>query len=40
ESRVLPENIDAIRAMMKMAGKEESIRLTDKTLGILQGRLY
>jgi len=40
ESIVLPENIDAIRAMMEMASKEESIKLTDKTLGILQGRLY
>ncbi|MFX0097001.1 MAG: type II glyceraldehyde-3-phosphate dehydrogenase [Candidatus Hodarchaeota archaeon] len=40
ESIVLPENIDAIRAMMEMASKQESIKLTDKTLGILQGRLY
>lgn len=40
ESIVVPENIDAIRAMMKMASKEESIKLTDKMLGILQARLY
>ena len=34
ESDVVPENIDCIRAMMKTATREESIALTNKTLGI------
>ncbi|MCD6383308.1 MAG: type II glyceraldehyde-3-phosphate dehydrogenase [Thermoplasmata archaeon] len=34
ESDVVPENIDAIRSMFEMADKEESIRKTDKTLGV------
>jgi glyceraldehyde-3-phosphate dehydrogenase (NAD(P)) len=35
ESIVIPENIDAIRAMMKITeDPEESIRLTDESLGI------
>ncbi len=32
ESIVAPENIDAIRAMMDMADKEETIKKTDKTM--------
>jgi len=40
ESIVQPENIDAIRAMNNLASKEESIRITDESLGILSGRLY
>ncbi|MBU0953095.1 MAG: type II glyceraldehyde-3-phosphate dehydrogenase [Nanoarchaeota archaeon] len=35
ESIVLPENIDAIRALSGIATKEESMRKTDKSLGIL-----
>ncbi len=34
ESDVVPENIDAIRAMMEMMPKEESIAKTDKALGM------
>ena len=34
EAIVTPENIDAIRAMTGLATKEESIALTNKTLGI------
>lgn len=34
ESIVVPENIDAIRSMMGLAGRQESIRKTDKNLGI------
>ncbi|NAY81557.1 MAG: type II glyceraldehyde-3-phosphate dehydrogenase [Thaumarchaeota archaeon] len=39
ESIVVPENIDAIRAMFGLKEKEESISLTDSTLGLLRGRL-
>ncbi len=34
ESDVIPENIDCIRAMMNTMSKEESIALTNSTLGI------
>ena len=34
EAIVIPENIDAIRAMFNTASKEESMRLTNETLGI------
>jgi glyceraldehyde-3-phosphate dehydrogenase (NAD(P)) len=34
ESIVVPENIDCIRAMLSAAAREESMRLTDKSLGI------
>jgi glyceraldehyde-3-phosphate dehydrogenase (NAD(P)) len=34
ESIVIPENIDAIRAMFELADKEKSIEMTNKTLGI------
>ncbi|MFH1424523.1 MAG: type II glyceraldehyde-3-phosphate dehydrogenase [archaeon] len=34
ESIVIPENVDCIRAMMDTASKEESIKKTDKSLGI------
>ncbi|RLE44841.1 type II glyceraldehyde-3-phosphate dehydrogenase [Candidatus Woesearchaeota archaeon] len=34
EAIVIPENIDAIRAMFNTARKEESMRLTNETLGI------
>jgi glyceraldehyde-3-phosphate dehydrogenase (NAD(P)) len=34
ESIVVPENVDAIRAMTSETGKEESIKMTDSTLGI------
>ncbi|ASI98819.1 phosphorylating glyceraldehyde-3-phosphate dehydrogenase [Thermococcus celer] len=36
ESDVVPENVDAIRAMFEMAGKWESIKKTNKSLGILK----
>ncbi|NJE26805.1 phosphorylating glyceraldehyde-3-phosphate dehydrogenase [Thermococcus sp. MV5] len=36
ESDVVPENIDAIRAMFEMADKWESIKKTNKSLGILK----
>ncbi|WP_456395108.1 phosphorylating glyceraldehyde-3-phosphate dehydrogenase [Thermococcus sp.] len=36
ESDVVPENIDAIRAMFELAEKEESIRKTNESLGILK----
>ncbi|AFK23329.1 phosphorylating glyceraldehyde-3-phosphate dehydrogenase [Pyrococcus sp. ST04] len=36
ESDVIPENIDAIRAMFELADKWESIRKTNKSLGILK----
>ena len=34
ESDVIPENIDAIRAMMGLADQEESIEMTNEALGI------
>ncbi|GAB6148542.1 type II glyceraldehyde-3-phosphate dehydrogenase [Stetteria hydrogenophila] len=34
ESIVIPENIDAVRAIMNMASREESIRKTDESLGL------
>lgn len=34
EAIVVPENIDAIRAMLEMAGKEESIKKTNESLEI------
>ncbi len=34
ESDVVPENIDAVRAMMEMMPKEESMKKTDESLGI------
>jgi glyceraldehyde-3-phosphate dehydrogenase (NAD(P)) len=34
ESDVIPENVDAIRAMTGLASKEESMALTDESLGI------
>ena len=39
ESIVVPENIDAIRAMTGLAGAEESIKITNATLQIMKGRL-
>ena len=40
ESIVVPENIDAIRAAMELAGtSEETIGITDKTLGLMRGRI-
>ncbi|MGH2638316.1 MAG: glyceraldehyde-3-phosphate dehydrogenase, partial [Rhabdochlamydiaceae bacterium] len=35
EAIVTPENIDAIRALLGVKGKQESISLTDKSLGIM-----
>ncbi len=34
ESDVIPENVDAIRAMFELEEKEKSIEMTDKSLGI------
>jgi glyceraldehyde-3-phosphate dehydrogenase (NAD(P)) len=34
ESDVIPENVDAIRAVAGLAGEEESVALTDEALGI------
>ncbi|MDY6788916.1 MAG: type II glyceraldehyde-3-phosphate dehydrogenase [Candidatus Nanohaloarchaea archaeon] len=34
ESIVVPDNIDAVRSMLEMADKEESIRKTDRNLGL------
>jgi glyceraldehyde-3-phosphate dehydrogenase (NAD(P)) len=34
ESDIVPENVDAIRAMFSLAGMEESVRKTDRSLGI------
>jgi glyceraldehyde-3-phosphate dehydrogenase (NAD(P)) len=34
EAIVVPENIDAIRAMFELASKEESIKMTNESLGI------
>ncbi len=40
ESIVVPENIDAIRAVTGLAKKtEDTIRLTDETLGLMKGRI-
>ncbi|MET1101953.1 MAG: type II glyceraldehyde-3-phosphate dehydrogenase [Pyrodictiaceae archaeon] len=39
EAIVIPENIDAIRALMNSASLEETLNITDKSLGILKGRL-
>jgi glyceraldehyde-3-phosphate dehydrogenase (NAD(P)) len=40
ESIVVPENIDAIRAAMRaVKTAEETIEITDKTLGLLHGRI-
>jgi len=40
ESIVVPENIDAIRAVAELASTaEETIAVTDKTLGLLRGRI-
>lgn len=41
ESVVVPENVDAIRAVGGLAGKWESIRKTDKSLGLIShGKVY
>ncbi|RLG86716.1 MAG: glyceraldehyde-3-phosphate dehydrogenase, partial [Thermoprotei archaeon] len=39
ESIVIPENIDAIRALTGLASKWDSIRMTDESLGLLRGEL-
>ncbi|BFH74373.1 phosphorylating glyceraldehyde-3-phosphate dehydrogenase [Sulfurisphaera javensis] len=39
ESIVVPENIDAIRASLGLMDKEESIKVTNDTLGIMKGYL-
>jgi len=39
ESIVVPENIDAIRAAMNAASREETIEATDKALGLLKGTI-
>ena len=41
ESIVIPENIDAIRAMFNLADKWTSIEKTDKALGLItSGKRY
>jgi glyceraldehyde-3-phosphate dehydrogenase (NAD(P)) len=35
EAIVTPENVDAIRAVLDSAGKEESMKMTDQSLKIL-----
>ncbi|MEF8800186.1 MAG: glyceraldehyde-3-phosphate dehydrogenase, partial [Halolamina sp.] len=40
ESDVVPENVDAIRAVTETAGKAESIATTDETLGMGLGRQF
>lgn len=41
ESVVVPENVDAIRAVKGLADKWESIRKTDKSLGLIShGKIY
>ncbi|NMC77177.1 MAG: type II glyceraldehyde-3-phosphate dehydrogenase [Candidatus Methanofastidiosa archaeon] len=35
ESDIVPENVDAIRAMFDLKGKNESIKMTNKAMGIL-----
>ena len=37
ESIVVPENIDAIRAVTKSASRDETIKVTDKSLGLIRG---
>lgn len=39
ESIVVPENIDAIRASLQLMSKEDSIKITNETLGIMRGYL-
>lgn len=39
ESIVVPENIDAIRASLQLMEKDESIKITNETLGIMKGYL-
>lgn len=39
ESIVVPENIDAIRASMGLMSADESIKITNTSLGILKGYL-
>ncbi|BCU71287.1 phosphorylating glyceraldehyde-3-phosphate dehydrogenase [Stygiolobus caldivivus] len=39
ESIVVPENIDAIRAAMNISSKDESIKITNETLGLMKGYL-
>ena len=38
EADVVPENIDAIRAIVNECGREESMSLTDETMGMGLGR--
>ena len=41
ESIVVPENVDAVRAMMGVASKWSSIRRTDESLGlVVEGKVY
>ncbi len=39
ESVVVPENVDAVRAVTGSATREETIKLTDSTLGVMRGWL-
>jgi glyceraldehyde-3-phosphate dehydrogenase (NAD(P)) len=39
ESVVVPENIDAVRALATDVPSVESVRMTDSSLGVLSGRI-
>jgi len=39
ESVVIPENVDAVRALASNAPPRESVRMTDSSLGVLSGRI-
>jgi glyceraldehyde-3-phosphate dehydrogenase (NAD(P)) len=39
ESVVIPENVDAVRALASDAPPRESVRMTDSSLGVLSGRI-
>uniref|UniRef100_A0A7C1GC68 Uncharacterized protein n=1 Tax=Thermofilum adornatum TaxID=1365176 RepID=A0A7C1GC68_9CREN len=39
ESVVVPENIDAVRALATDVPSVESVRMTDLSLGVLSGRI-
>ncbi len=39
ESVVIPENIDAVRALASGVPPWESVRMTDSSLGVLSGKI-
>ncbi len=40
EAIVIPETVDGIRALMGTSSKEDSMRITDETMGVVAGRLH